>query len=133
MSFALLARLVHHSSHTAHAPPVERSDMPATAITTAPSVLIRAARGSDGDALEHLAALDSATVPAGSLLVAEADGRVVAAIATSTGEAIADPFLPTADVIALLELRAAGASAPHGRRRVVERLGLRLAPHARTA
>jgi hypothetical protein len=107
--------------------------MPATAITTAPSVLIRAARGSDGDALEHLAALDSATVPAGSLLVAEADGRVVAAIATSTGEAIADPFLPTADVIALLELRAAGASAPHGRRRVAERLGLRLAPHARTA
>ena len=107
--------------------------MPATAITTAPSVLIRAARGSDGDALEHLAALDSATVPAGSLLVAEADGRMIAAIATSTGEAIADPFLPTADVIALLELRAAGASAPHGRRRVAERLGLRLAPHPRTA
>ena len=94
--------------------------MPATATITAPSVLIRAARGSDGDALEHLAALDSAAVPAGSLLVAEADGRVVAAIATSTGEAIADPFLPTADVIALLELRAAGATrparAPPGRR-----------------
>ena len=65
--------------------------------------------------------------------MAEAGGRLVAAIATATGEAIADPFLPTADVIALLELRAAGASAPHGRRRVAERLGLRLAPHARTA
>ena len=88
--------------------------MPAT--TTAPSVLIRAARGSDGAALERIAQLDSTHVPAGSLLVAEADGRIVAAIASSTGEAIADPFLPTADVVALLRLRAAGASAPSGRR-----------------
>ena len=110
--------------------------MPATATATAlaPSVLIRAARGSDGSALARLAALDSAVVPAGSLLVAEADGRLVAAIASATGEAIADPFLPTADVIALLELRAAGASAStHGRRGLAERLGLRLAPRARTA
>jgi hypothetical protein len=105
--------------------------MPAT--TTAPSVLIRAARGSDGSALERRAQLDSAEVPAGALLVAESDGRLVAAIASSTGEAIADPFLPTADVIALLELRAAGASAPRARRRLSERFGLRLAPHARTA
>ena len=97
--------------------------MPAT--TIAPSVLIRAARGSDGAALERLAALDSAEVPAGSLLVAEADGRVVAAIASSTGEAIADPFLPTADVVALLQLRAAGTSAPRGRRSVVARRGAR--------
>ena len=105
--------------------------MPAT--TTHPSVLIRTARGSDGEALERLAALDSAEVPAGSLLVAEADGRVVAAIASSTGEAIADPFLPTADVIALLELRAAGARARHGRRGRSRRLALRAAPRARIA
>ena len=107
--------------------------MPATAISTAPSVLIRAARGSDGSALERLAALDSAEVPAGSLLVAEANGRLVAAIASDTGEAIADPVLPPADVIALLELRASGAIAPRARRRLSERFGLRLAPHARTA
>ena len=132
MSFALMARSADHSSHTASAPPVERTDMPAT--TTAPSVLIRAARGSDGAALERLAELDSSRVPAGSLLVAEDDGRLVAAIASSTGQAIADPFLPTADVIALLELRAAGASAStHGRRGLAERLGLRVAPRARTA
>jgi hypothetical protein len=84
--------------------------MTATSTTTAsPSVLIRAARGSDGAALDRLAQLDSAVVPAGALLVAESGGRLVAAIASSTGEAIADPFLPTADVVALLELRAAGA------------------------
>jgi hypothetical protein len=108
--------------------------MPAT--TIAPSVLIRAARGSDGAALERLAALDSAEVPAGGLLVAEADGRLVAAIATATGQAIADPFLPTADVIALLELRAAGGRSrgrrtPSARRSTARRRGTRLS--ARTA
>jgi hypothetical protein len=104
--------------------------MPAT--TTSPSVLIRAARGSDGADLERIAELDSTRVPAGSLLVAEADGRLVAAIASSTGEAIADPFLPTADVVALLKLRAGGASVPRGRRTLADRLGLRPA-YARTA
>ena len=108
--------------------------MPATATITAPSVLIRAARGSDGAELERLAQLDSAELPAGSLLVAEADGRIVAAIASSTGEAIADPFLPTADVVALLELRAAGAHASRSRRSIARRRGsarrLRLGGHA---
>ena len=109
------------------------------AISAANSVLIRAARGSDGAALERLAALDSAELPAGALLVAEADGRLVAAISSASGEAIADPFLPTADVIALLELRAAGARAPRvrrlgaGRRHRGARPGLRAAPRTRTA
>jgi hypothetical protein len=94
-------------------------------ITTAPSVLIRAARGSDGPALEGLAALDSATVPAGELLVAEADGALVAARSLTTGQAIADPFVPSADVLALLELRAAALAAPARRRRLADRLGLR--------
>ena len=105
--------------------------MPAT--TTAPSVLIRAARDSDGAALERLAALDSAEAPVGSLLVAEADGRLVAALSSSTGEGIADPFLPTADVLALLRLRAAGAPSPRARRRSTARRSSRLRVHARTA
>jgi hypothetical protein len=112
-------------------------NMPATALAS-PSVLIRAARGSDGADLERIAQLDSAHVPAGSLLVAEADGRIVAAIATATGEAIADPFLPTADMLALLRLRAGGARprgrhTPTGRRSLARRRGLRLGVHARTA
>jgi hypothetical protein len=84
--------------------------------TTAPSVLIRAARGSDGAALTRLAALDSAPVPAGDLLVGEADGELVAARSLATGAVIADPFRPTADVVALLGLRA-GALADGERRR----------------
>jgi hypothetical protein len=95
-------------------------------VTTAPSVLIRAARGSDGPALDRLAVLDSSVVPAGELLVAEADGAIVAARSIATGAAIADPFRPTADVLALLAVRATTISDP-ARRGFAERLGLRAA------
>jgi hypothetical protein len=85
-----------------------------TTHTTPPSVLIRAARGSDGPALERLAALDSTIVPEGDLLVAETDGELIAAL--GAGGSIADPFRRTASVVELLELRAAGAR-HEGRRR----------------
>jgi hypothetical protein len=72
---------------------------------SAPTVVIRAARGSDGSALRRLADLDSKRVPAGELLIAEADGSLVAAHAPETGAVIADPFRHTADVVELLQLR----------------------------
>ena len=72
----------------------------------APSVLIRAARGSDGPALRRLAALDSRPVPTGQLLIAEADDEVVAALSVDTGDKVSDPFRRTADVIDLLAYRA---------------------------
>ena len=103
-----------------------------TPIATAPSVLIRAARGSDGPALHTLAGLDSATVPSGSLLLAEADGQLVAALGAG-GERIADPFRSTDDVIALLELRAGRARRARSSRGLAERLGLRPGPRARAA
>jgi hypothetical protein len=70
------------------------------------TVLIRAARGSDGPVLRRLAALDSRPLPAGELLVAEADDEVVAALSVDTGARVADPFRRTADVVDLLEYRA---------------------------
>ena len=94
-------------------------------ITTAPSVLIRAARGSDGPALTRLAALDSAEVPAGDLLVAEADGALIAARSIDSGQVIADPFRPTADVVALLTLRSRTVEPRRARRSLAERMGLR--------
>jgi hypothetical protein len=72
----------------------------------APTVVIRAARGSDGPALRRLAALDSAELPAGELLIAEADDQVVAAVSVDTGAKVADPFRRTADVVDLLAFRA---------------------------
>src|SRR5918999_6360498 len=95
----------------------------------APTVLTRAARGSDGAALHRLAALDSARVPHGDLLVAETDGALVAALDPVSGAAIADPFRHTSDVVRLLELRAGGLTR-RARRGVAERLGLRPAPRA---
>jgi hypothetical protein len=69
-----------------------------------PTVVIRAARGSDGVALEGLAQLDSQRPLAGDVLLAEQDGELVAALA---GErVIADPFRSTADLVALLRVRA---------------------------
>jgi hypothetical protein len=106
--------------------------MTVTPLSTAPTVLIRAARGSDGQALARLAQLDSARVPAGELLVAESDGRLVAAVELASGAVIADPFRPTADVVDLLAVRADRLRGA-GRRTLAERLGLRPAPRARAA
>jgi hypothetical protein len=81
-----------------------------TPITTAPTVLIRAARGSDGPILERLAALDSQALPAGPMLVAEQDGEIVAALDIEGGARIADPFRRTAGLLELLSLHAARRS-----------------------
>jgi hypothetical protein len=72
---------------------------------TAGTVIIRPAIGSDGAAISRLAALDSARVPSGELLVAESDGALVAAHAPGSGATIADPFRHTAEVVDLLHLR----------------------------
>ena len=60
----------------------------------------------DIDAIRLLAALDSKQVPTGAVLVAEQAGEVVAALPLDGGNVLADPFKPTADVVALLKLRA---------------------------
>jgi hypothetical protein len=87
-----------------------------------PTVVIRTARGSDGDALERLARLDSQRPLTGDVLLAEQDGEVVAALADE--RVIADPFRRTSDVVALLHLRAGRSNngRRHGVRARVPRL-----------
>jgi len=79
-----------------------------------PSVLIRAARGSDGTALENLARMDSQRPLGGDVLLAEQDGVIVAAL--SDGRSIADPFRPTSDLLALLRMHADGSPDADGSR-----------------
>jgi len=67
---------------------------------------IREAHDGDMPALMKLAELDSRRLPAGPLLVAEAAGQIRAAVAVDGDGAIADPFVPTAELVSLLELRA---------------------------
>ncbi|HEX8100984.1 MAG TPA: hypothetical protein VF533_00085 [Solirubrobacteraceae bacterium] len=84
--------------------------MSAHRTSTSPSLVIRSARGSDGAALDRLAALDSAPAIDGPALIAEMNGRVVAAVAES-GARVADPFERTAGLLEMLELRAAQSRA----------------------
>lgn len=69
---------------------------------------IRSARHADAERLRRIAALDSATVPAGDLLVGIVDGEIQAAIAPVTGRVIANPFVRTAALVEVL----AAADAP---------------------
>jgi len=94
---------------------------------------IRPATANDGPALERLAALDSSAVLVGPALLGLVDGRPLAAVSLATGAVVADPFSPTAELVALLRQRAArlqAACAPARERRLgatLERL-LRSAP-----
>lgn len=70
------------------------------------SVAVRLARPEDEAAIRRIASLDGKKAPAGRLLVAEADGEVIAALPIAGGDAVADPFQWTSDVVALMEMRA---------------------------
>ena len=56
----------------------------------------------DSRRLQRLAALDDRRVPAQPVVLAEVNGRLVAALSERTGEAVADPFEPTAHLVAML-------------------------------
>ena len=83
---------------------------------THPSVVIRAARGSDTPALVRLAELDSAPAILGPTLVAEVCGRIVAALGTDSGARIADPFERSSGLLGMLELQAGSGRLPARRR-----------------
>ena len=70
-------------------------------------IVIRRADGNDLAALETLAALTDRALPHFPVLLAEADGALVAALSRLTGDVITDPFVATDDVVALLRLRSA--------------------------
>ena len=76
-------------------------------------VIVREATPADGAALARLADLDSARVPAAPLLVAETDGELRAAISVLDGSVVADPFHPSAELVAILRMRA-GAEPARG-------------------
>jgi hypothetical protein len=78
---------------------------------------LRPALPADGAALRAVAHRDSRALPEGPLLLAEVAGIPIAAIATRTGETVADPFWPTTAAVAALR-DAAGDVRP-------ERPGLR--------
>ena len=64
------------------------------------------ASSADIPALERVAALDSKRLPAHPLIVAMVDDQIWAAISTTDGNVIADPFVPSGDLVGLLRARA---------------------------
>ena len=80
--------------------PLQTVDAQPTALT------LRYAHAGDAAALDRLAQLDSSHPPRGVVLVAEVGGDVWAAISLDDGHAVADPFRPTGELVALLVERA---------------------------
>jgi hypothetical protein len=72
----------------------------------APDIELRLCKSADDFALDQLGELSEQPVPAGRLVVAIVDGRLVAALPVAGGPALRDPFVRTAHLLRLLELRA---------------------------
>jgi hypothetical protein len=86
-------------------------------------VTIRSSIPDDAAEIARLATIDSAPVPAGPFLLAEVNGQLHAALAIADGRVIADPFVPTSTLVALLHER--NPTPVRGRRRRLGRLGAR--------
>lgn len=74
---------------------------------TAQTIAIRPAVDEDHAAVRRLAALDSAPMPTGPLLLGVVDGEIRSAAPLTGGHVVADPFHATAEVVDLLRIRAA--------------------------
>jgi hypothetical protein len=70
------------------------------------TISIRLATPDDASALARLAVLDSSVVPADPVLLAEREDQLQAALGLHDGSVVADPFVPTAELVALLRTRA---------------------------
>jgi hypothetical protein len=81
------------------------------------TIALRTATDRDAAILEKLAALDSARPLHAPAVVALVDGRPVAAASLTDASVVADPFVPTADVVELLQARVAASTATSRPRR----------------
>lgn len=101
-------------------------------MTATQTISLKVATDADEAILETLSALDSKPALRAPAVVALVDGRPVAAASLSDDAIVADPFLPSAGVVELLQARvAASAATGRPRRPRFPRLGLpRLRPAA---
>ena len=114
-----------HQAELLHAAELQRQAVAATeriyepVNDDTPIVALRLAGPDDAAAIRRLAALDSAPVPVGQVLLAAVDGEPVAAFALAEGRVVADPFIDTRHAVALLRLRADHLHAGPARSRLV--------------
>ena len=94
---------------------------------TTTALTVRPAHQGDAATLFRLAQLDEDAPLRGSALLAEQDGRAVAALSLEDGRAVADPFIASAGAVSLLRLRAAQMARGPSKRRRATGLHARLA------
>src|SRR5947209_5410890 len=87
-------------------------------MTSSSTLTIRRATAADEPALERLARLDSRRPTPAPHLVADADGRLVAAVSLRDGSAVADPFVASGPAVELLHERARHLARDEHRSRV---------------
>lgn len=102
-SMNFLAAREHARELRAAAETARFSDARETPVTR---VTLRYASAADAPQLAHLAQLDSSAAPCGATLVAEVDGRLLAALPLDGASPIADPFHRGVELIELLRMRA---------------------------
>jgi hypothetical protein len=71
-----------------------------------PVITITHSASPDDASVRRLAALDDRRPPHGPALLAYVDGELRAAVGIVDGQAVADPFHRTADIVQMLRLRA---------------------------
>jgi hypothetical protein len=91
-------------------------------MTDSSIIAVRPSTDDDAAALRELSELDSAPPLHAPAVVVLVDGRPVAAASLADGHVVADPFTPTADVVALLQARVAALSPARRPRRSPIRL-----------
>ena len=87
-----------------------------------PDIELRMCKPADDPAIDRLAALSEVPVPRGRLVVALLDGKLVAALPLNGEAVVRDPFVKTAHLVHLLEVRAEQLREPARRPALVPRL-----------
>ena len=111
-------RRISHEHNDIH----QAGPRPGEAVETSPALTLRYAVPADAGALERLAQLDSRHALRGEVLVAEVGGELWAAVSVDDRQAVADPFRPTGELVALLVERARQLRRAERARQVVPRL-----------
>jgi len=89
-------------------------------------ITIRTSTAADAVGLARLAALDSAEIPCGRMLIAEVDGSMRAAMPLDGGRPIADPFAESAHVLELLEVHARALTPAASQRKRIRKRATRV-------
>ena len=90
-----------------------------------PAIELRLAGPGDAEAVRGLALLDERPELEGAVLIGLVDGQAAAAVSLDDGRVVADPFIRTDQVVALLRVRAQPPSDGPAWRRLHRRMRLR--------